>query len=128
MRSPTFDRPPSPKALQRRRTGLLGVVALSLLAALGSCGSDRVTLPRSVVSVDGARIAVHNNCHDDPELDVMESASTVEIKFTVAAETGGDCFSCTIETLDAPVGDRTVIDGATGEATSTTGDCFTELE
>ena len=110
------------------RIGLLCLALVCLSLPLASCGSDRVTLPRSSVSVDGNRIAVHDNCHDDPQLGVTESRSKVEIRFTVAAETGGDCFSCTVTTLDAPVGDRTVIDATTGEAIPTTGDCFTELE
>jgi hypothetical protein len=112
----------------QRRIGPLWIALVSLSLSLASCGSDRVTLPRGSVSVDGKRIAVHDNCHDEPQLDVTESRSTVEIRFTVAAETGGDCFSCTVATLDAPLGDRTVIDAATGQAIPTTGDCFTELE
>lgn len=104
------------------------LVAILLLATVGACGSAPMTLPREAVSVDGARIAVHDNCHDDSELDVTESDSTVEIEFSVAAETGGDCFSCTIVTLDAPVGDRAVVDMATGEVIPQSGDCFTELE
>ena len=102
--------------------------ALLLVASSAGCGADRVTLPRGAVSVDGARIAVHDNCHDDPRLDVTESASTVEFEFTVAAETGGDCFSCTIKTLEASVGERVVVDAATGETVPADGDCFTELE
>lgn len=110
------------------RSGIGGLGALLLLATVAGCGSGRVTLPRDVVSVDGARIAVHDNCHDDPELHVVEGDLTIEIEFSVAAETGGDCFSCTIVPLDAPVGDRAVVDTATGEVTSRAGDCFTELE
>ena len=94
--------------------------ALLLVASSAGCGADRVTLPRGAVSVDGARI--------DPRLDVTESASTVEFEFTVAAETGGDCFSCTIKTLEASVGERVVVDAATGETVPADGDCFTELE
>lgn len=105
-----------------------GLVGLLLLLATVGCGSGRVTLPRDVVSVDGARIAVQDMCHDDPELHVVERDSTIEIELSVAAETGGDCFSCTIVPLKAPVGHRTVVDTATGEVTSQAGDCFTELE
>ena len=71
---------------------------------------------------------MHDNCHDDPRLDVRESDSTVEFTFTVAAETGGDCFSCTVEMLDAPVGDRVVVDSATGDSVPKNGDCFAELD
>lgn len=104
------------------------LVALLVVAALAGCGSSREALPRSAVSVDGVRIAVQDNCHDDPRLDVDEGDSTVEINFSVAAQTGGECFSCTVSTLQAPIGARSIIDAATGKVVPQTGDCFTELE
>lgn len=88
----------------------------------------RVPLPRTVVSVDDQRIAVHDNCHADPHLAVTEDDSTIVLSLTVEELTGGDCFSCTVVTLDAPVGARSIIDEATGEVLPQDGDCFTELD
>lgn len=96
--------------------------------ALVGCGSDRVAVPVGSVSTDGRRIGVHDFCHDDPMLDITEDEATIEVELTVATESGGDCFSCTIELLDAPVGDRAVTDAATGKPIPTSGDCFDRTE
>jgi hypothetical protein len=117
-----------PRSTVRARRARAFTLAVLPLITCAGCGSDRASLPRAVVSVDGARIAVQDNCHDDPRLEVRETASTVEFEFTVAAANGGDCFSCTTQTLAAPVGDRAVIDAATNEPVPTDGDCFTESE
>ena len=61
-------------------------------------------------------------------LDITEGEEKIEVELTVATESGGDCLSCTIEVLDAPIGDRTVIDAATGQPIPTNGDCFDETE
>lgn len=101
--------------------------SVALLMMLSACGTDRESLPAHGLSVDGAQIAVHDNCHDDPRLDVtQEEASTVEVRFSVAEQSGGDCLSCTFATLDEPLNDRTVIDTTTGEAIHPDGLCFSE--
>lgn len=101
-----------------------GFLLVAVVLLLSACGSDREELPISVVSVDGDRIAVQDSCHDEPRLEVDEDAAAVEIRFTVREASGGDCFSCTEETLDAPLGERAVIDAATGREVPSSGDCF----
>jgi len=100
----------------------LPIVAVALLVS--ACGSGRTELPVAGVSVDGSRIAVYDWCHDGPTLEASEDSSTVELRFSVREETGGDCFSCTEVTLEEPLGDRPVIDASTGREVPTTGDCF----
>lgn len=111
-----------------RRTNVQSTVRLlgSLLALLmlSACSSDRVTLPIHGLSVDGDRIGVHDNCHDDPRLDVDEEESRVELHFSVQEVTGGDCFRCTFVTLNVPVGDRAVVDASTDETLPQDGLCF----
>lgn len=94
------------------------------LIMLPACGSDRVTLPVHGLSVEGDRIGVHNNCHEDPRLDVEEDGSRIELHLSVKEVSGGDCFRCTFVTLNSPVGDRTVVDASTDEILLQDGLCF----
>lgn len=101
------------------------VVAAGAVVAAGCGDDDRTTLARGLVSIDGHRVAVHDNCHDGARLDVDEGDDRVVLTFSVAAETGGDCFGCIVAALEAPVGDRTLVDGATGETMQRDDACFT---
>lgn len=94
------------------------------LIMLPACGSDRVTLPIHGLSVENDRIGVHDNCHADPRLDVAEEGSTIELLFSVKEVSGGDCFSCTFVKLNAPIGDRTLVDASTNETLPQDGLCF----
>lgn len=113
-------------------TVLLLVIAAGCTATMDEASEwldgGRRPLAREVVSVDGRRLAVHDNCHAEPRLAVVEDADEVRIRFNVAELTGGDCFSCTVVELAEEVGDRRVVDAVTGQPVPTDGDCFTVLD
>ncbi len=97
---------------------LLAVGGALLLVA---CGADPLGRPagepllRAVVLHDGAAVEVEfSGCDNSPEIDVLESTATVRI--TVAGPNGGcePVHELVVE-LDAPLGDRSLVDGATGD-------------
>jgi hypothetical protein len=106
---------------------LVTLVVLAAAVVLAGCttSSGPVTLPIGEVSVDGDRVGIQDSCHAGARLAVDEGPDVIELTFTVDAVTGGDCFSCQIATLRAPVGDREIIDSSTGAPLPQTGDCFT---
>lgn len=56
-------------------------------------------------------------CHGDPAATVEEDDRTVKITVTSTKRSpGDDCLDSLQVELDRPLGDRQVIDGATGEA------------
>ena len=94
-----------------RRTLALCIVAV----AVASCGDDRESLPIGAAAVDGNVIAIGGSCQDDRRLDASETDDRVELTFSVAETSGGDCFDCVVIRLDDPVGRRAVIDTVTNE-------------
>jgi hypothetical protein len=114
----------------RCRASLLAVrlVALAVLVMAG-CSEGRRDMAIGAAAVDGNRIAVQGSCHEGRRLDAVETEDRIELRFSVASVTGGDCFDCVLAALDAPVGDRELIDVTTRDeisvdADDTLHDCF----
>ena len=103
----------------RRRTA----IAASLLVVLAAgCQGTRLggptgepILSAAVLPDQPAAIEVaFSGCDSDPTVDVVESERTVRV--TLDGPNGGcePVYEITIE-LEAPLGDRTLVDGATGD-------------
>lgn len=105
---------------RRRLLAAVGPAALVMLAA--GCQGTRLGGPTgepilSAVVLPDQPDAIEvefSGCESDPEVEVAESDTTVEV--TLVRSDGGcdPVFEMTIE-LDAPLGNRTLIDGATGD-------------
>ena len=94
---------------------LLAVVALAFIAA--SC-SGTVPVLDAVASGDGTTLFVSfNSCNAELEFDVDEGDDVVTIiaNHRSPLPRGEDCADGATVTLDAPLGDRRLIDGATGD-------------
>lgn len=87
-------------------------LALSGCSAVG--GPDGQPLIGAQLLADDA-IAVHfSGCDNSPHVDVFESESTVRV--TVDGPNGGcEPINRVVVELEEPLGDRAVIDGATGK-------------
>lgn len=94
------------------RRALLVIPAILTFA---SCADERESLPIGTAAVDGNVIAIGGACHDDRRLDATETDDRVELTFSVADASGGDCFDCVVIELDQAVGERKVIDTTTDE-------------
>lgn len=104
-------------------------VALAAALVMGGCSEGRKGMAIGAAAVDGDRIAVQGSCHEGRRLDAVETEDRIELRFSVEAATGGDCFDCVIAELDAALGDRELIDITTGDEISidtddTLHDCF----
>ena len=113
------------------RASLVAVLLVGPAAGLvmGGCSEGRRGMAIAAATVDGNRIAVQGSCHEGRRLDAVETEDRIELRFSVDAVTGGDCFGCVIAELDAPVGDRELIDITTRDEISidpddTLHDCF----
>lgn len=97
----------------RRALGLLAAVTLSLAA----CSST--THPR-VLEVHGDAASTElvvsiDSCNQHPKVEADETPTEVRLRVTADAETGDDCIDIRTVTLNVPLGDRKVIDGASGD-------------
>lgn len=101
------------------RKAVLPALALSALVALTGCGSVGAPDGQPIVGVrllpdnpDAVEVEF-SGCDNSPAVDVLESESTVRI--TLAGPNPGcePIYELVVE-LQEPLGDRTVVDGATG--------------
>ena len=114
-------------AANTTRPGIVLAVAGALM--LGGCGPGLMGGPAGQPLI-GARLLPEDptavevefsGCTNSPEVDVFESESTVRI--TVAGPNGGcePVHELTVE-LDQPLGERTLVDGATGDEMDVAGE------
>lgn len=104
------------------RTGtVLAIVAL--LALVTGCASAQPTEVRGPQPIVGwsnggdVQVVLIGTCHGDPVATVEEDDETVTITVTSTLRSPGDACQDSLQIpLDRPLGDRDVIDGATGEA------------
>ncbi|MCB0995205.1 MAG: hypothetical protein KDB21_08955 [Acidimicrobiales bacterium] len=69
----------------------------------------------SVVVHDDLDLSVGGACHSDVRVKVDESATEVTLRLQGQGEWLGDCAMGATATLDAPLGDRELIDATTRE-------------
>jgi hypothetical protein len=101
--------------MARRRP--FGVVAV---AALGLTACSSTTHPR-VLDVHGDPTSTVltmsvESCNQHPEVEADETSTEVRLTVTADADTVEDCADGAKVSLEAPLGDRVVIDEASGES------------
>lgn len=107
------------------------LVVGSVVLLLAGCADDRAD--RSIMGVDvdandGRTLWVAvASCNGNPEVEVDESATQVALRAR-GGTTNDDCGDIVCVQLEAPLGERAVLDVTTGEpvAVSETGDVFGE--
>lgn len=106
--------------MNRRRPLALGVLALVTPLALAACGSDDIGISGAWGAPDSTRLEVglDEGCNADIDVTIDESATEIAVSVTYASDPGDDGEDCgesrTIE-LEAPLGDRTLIDASSGD-------------
>jgi hypothetical protein len=105
---------------EARRAARLAAPAVALIALLGGCVGEPATIVEVYGRPDSRELELGvSTCNADPTVSVEESASEVRLKVLAReARSGGDCRDGVIVTLDAPLGNRSVIDEATDEVLS----------
>ncbi|MCZ2837230.1 hypothetical protein [Modestobacter sp. VKM Ac-2985] len=94
------------------------VGALASVALLTACSSDEGRGPRPIVGWSAADDVLHlwlDTCNGDPEFEVVHAEDAVTVTVISTKRDPGDACQDTVTvTLDEALGDRTVVDGATG--------------
>lgn len=99
----------------RRSMALVGIAVI-----VAACSAPEGRGPQPIVGWSVADDQVHlwvGTCNGEPEADVIET--DVDVTITVVAtrrDPGDGCQDSLTVDLAAPLGDREVIDGATGRA------------
>lgn len=95
------------------------VVSAVTVAALAGCGDDvrEVEILGAHGQADSRElvIAPDDACNLEPRADVVETADEVRVTVTVRGTTNEDCGEGVRISLASTLGDRTIIDGSTGE-------------
>jgi hypothetical protein len=101
--------------------GAVAVVVLAL--AIAGCGTDRedVQIMEATIWGDTSALGlVVESCNGEPEVEVVRQGDR-EVRLRVRADdSDDDCADGAPLCLDAPLGDRTVIDDLTGDAVAVT--------
>ena len=93
--------------------GLLGVLLVA------GCGADAPSIIIVYGDPESTRLEVSvNTCNKHPVVEAEETKQEVRLTVTVDKPSGegeGDCADGDDVTLEAPLGDRIVVDNSTGE-------------
>jgi len=102
---------------QRVPMGCLGAVAIVAVLAACSTGDERG--PQRIVGWSVAHDVLHlwvDTCNGAPRADVVEADDDVTVTVVSTRRDPGDaCLDAVTVTLTAPLGERTLIDGSTGQ-------------
>ncbi|NTW40198.1 MAG: hypothetical protein HGA44_09975 [Cellulomonadaceae bacterium] len=100
------------------RDALLKVAVVAAAAAMVGCSPTQERGPQPIVGWSVADDVVHlwvDTCNGDPETTVVETDDGVTITVVSTRRNPGDaCQDSIAVTLDAPLGDRSLVDGVTG--------------
>lgn len=92
---------------------VLWIVAAVLL--LAAC-STNAGIFEAYISADGVTVELSvNTCNADLSTEVIESESTAEVTVIAENDTTDDCADVITITVNEALGDRSLIDGSTGE-------------
>lgn len=102
----------------KKRSGRRTASIVAAIALLTACTPAEVRGPQRIdrwsVTDDVVHLLV-DTCNGDPEAEVVETDLTVTITVTsTRRDPGDDCQDELAVTLEAPLGDRTLIDTVTG--------------
>lgn len=89
------------------------VVALGTLALAACSGGDVAAFDASARPESNEFTVQLDTCRDDWTIDVRETDATVTLRASVPlvwGSSGGDCVTTATVTLDAPLGDRAIVD------------------
>jgi hypothetical protein len=87
-----------------------------LAVALGVGCSSAPRIVEAVGAPDSDRLGlVVDTCNADLAVTIGESTERVTVTITARGDTSDDCLDSVTLQLDAPLGDRVVVDGASGE-------------
>ena len=106
----------------RVSAALTAVVVAAAVAGLAGCGAgpaEGVSVARVEVQDASTITLVFGTCVPHPEVDVTQSDDVVEVAVTSAG--GGDCDPWLRVPLDAPLGERAVVDARRGGELSVVG-------
>src|SRR4051812_918435 len=99
--------------------GRQAVTAVAAAVVLVACSSGGRRGPQAIVggSVDDAVLHLWiDTCNGDPETEVVETADNVTVTVVSTGRNPGDaCQDPVTVTLAAPLGERPLIDGSTGD-------------
>ena len=96
----------------------MAAAAVQLVVACGALGSSEASVYEVTVSGDGTEVAFAIDACSRPVEGLVVDESADEVRVTARVQAGDDLADCAVEmtrTLDAPLGDRRVVDGATGD-------------
>jgi|GEM_PF-1014756 len=104
--------------IQRQRARLRAyATVLGAVSVMASCGgAGEAAIRAAYIGADGITLEVGvDTCNADLTTDVVETGAQVEVTVMVENNTTADCADSIRITLDAPLGDRTLVDGSSGE-------------
>lgn len=89
---------------------------LCLLILLAACSST-AQIFEAYVTEDGRELQLGvNSCNADLKVEVREDEERVAIRVTVRNDTMDDCMDGVTVALEEPLGERELVDAATGQA------------
>jgi len=98
-------------------------LSLSLALLTVGCHEYRDDRPIASVAVDGQRLLVPAGCYPSSDARAKESEQSMELRLSTSGASMGDCLHCEEVTLDEPLGDRPMVDRATGDEIPNGGPC-----
>jgi hypothetical protein len=100
--------------MDAKAIGLLLIVALVSVAACTT--SPHAQIMEATTGADGRTLElVVGTCNADLTTKTEESPTQVTVTVTARNDTSDDCLDGVVVHLDRPLGDRRLVDGATGE-------------
>lgn len=99
---------------------VLAVVGFAVVVTRGVSWRDRFPVVRAILSEPDHLILMVDTCGENPELDLLrEQAEVVEVAVvstrTFGGSGSGDCLDPVDVQLQAPLGDRRLVDATTGD-------------
>ena len=89
-------------------------VAVTVAVLVGCSTQERLELAE--LTPDGRSLSFSLSvCNADQDVDVREDEDVVAVSIRSSRGDGNDCADGVVVELDAPLGDRTVIDASTGD-------------
>jgi hypothetical protein len=90
--------------------------AVLVAMVLSACSTRGVAIEEASITADGRTLElIVGSCNADLSVDVDESPSRVTVTVTARNDTSDDCLDGVTEQLRRPLGERSLVDGVTGD-------------
>lgn len=99
----------------KRPQSRLAALAVAAGLSLSACGGATAGVTSVYGTADSDQLEVRVDTCEVSKGDVTASETATEITIKVEGEHGENCRGTAVITLDAPLGDRAIIDDATGD-------------